>query len=432
MKKLLVLLFAVIIVASFIMAGCSSPSATTSGPATSAAPNNPAPATSAPPSTTLPPTTNTATAPSSSSASTEPIKIGAIVSLTGESSQTGPPEIAAMKYRLNLIGNQIDGRPIQLVVGDDGSSPTTVIDTMKKLIMLDKVDVIIGPTMGAAAVAAGNFMKTANPPVPILIVMAKSGKLLQNVPNNNVYLPMGTDVGTGYYTGLYEYDKLGYKTTTTMLEDMISGWDKVGAAVKAFEKEGGKSIQQQVVKSGTVDFSAFLAAMKPADCVTVWLTPGPMARFVAQYYAAGKTMPLVIPDSSVLFSQTMTKIGDKTVGIVGEVNYSTLIDTPMNQEYVSGFQKAEGYVPTIQAAATDQSLLAYLAALKATGGDPSPAKINPALHKVNIDTPAGPIAFTSQGMGIGDMYIAQSTKLPDRIDWKVLYSYNKIVLDEPQ
>jgi len=248
--------------------------------------------------------------------------------MTGESALVGPGEKEALIYRLNQIGNQIAGRPIQLIVDDDGSNPTTSVDAVKKQLLLDKVDVIIGPTMGAAAVAAGNFMKTATPAIPIFIIMAKSGKLLDNVPGNNVYLPMGTDLSTGYYLGLYAADTLKYKTTTLLLEDMISGYDKVqDGFLPAFKKQGGTSVQQQTVKSGTVDFSPFLAALKPADCVTFWFTPGLTSRFVAAYYAAGKTMPLLIPDSSVLLSKPLTGIGSKAVGIVSEINYTTLIDT---------------------------------------------------------------------------------------------------------
>jgi branched-chain amino acid transport system substrate-binding protein len=438
MRKLLAIFIAVLVTASFILAGCSTstPTATTSVPTPSSTTAAPPPSsTTAPPSTTTsaPPTTTTTAPPTTSTTpvSTTPIKIGGIVSLTGQSSQTGPPERAALQWRLNQIGNQIAGRPIQLIVDDDASSPTTVIDAVKKQLLSDKVDVIIGPTMGSAAVAAGNFMKTANPAVPILITMAKSGKVLQGATNNNVFLPMGTDVSTGYYTGLYEYDKLGYKTTTAILEDMVSGWDKVGAAETAFKKEGGTVVQEQKVPSGTVDFSSYLAGLQPADSVTVWLTPGLMAKFVAAYFTSGKTMPLVIPDASVLFSQTMTSIGDKTLGIVAEVNYTTLIDTQMNKDWVVAYTKDVGYVPTIQAAATDQSLLAYLEAVKATNGDTTPAKINAALRKISIDTPAGPISFTASGMGIGNLYIAKSVRVGDRIDWQVLDSYKNIVLDQP-
>jgi branched-chain amino acid transport system substrate-binding protein len=345
--------------------------------------------------------------------------------------------VDALKYRLNTIGNQILGHPIQLIVGDDASSPTTGVDAAKKLLTLDKVDCIIGPTMGAAAVAAGNYMKTATPAIPTLITMSKSSIVVTGSTGQNVFLPMGTDKSTGWFTGLYAYDKLGYKTATTMLEDMVSGWDKVGSAVTAFQKEGGQSIQQQAVPSGTVDFSSYLAALKPADCLIIWVTPGPMARFVQQYYDAGKTMPLVIPDASVLFSRTMTQIGDKTVGIVAEVNYTTLLDTPMNKAWVDGFTKAMGYVPTIQGASSDQNLLLYLEALKLTGGDTTPAKVNDALRKVKVDTPAGTVSFNPQNLGTGDLYMAKSVKVPAdaiggaRIDWQVLDAYKQVLLDAP-
>jgi branched-chain amino acid transport system substrate-binding protein len=433
MRKLLVLLVALLITASFILAGCSSatpaPSTTSApAPATSSAP----PTTSAaPPSTTIAPSTTAPSTVPPSSVSAKPIKIGTIISLTGESALTGPGERTALEYRLEQIGYQVAGRKIELVVDDDASSPTGGVDAVKKQLMLDKVDVIIGPTMGAAAVAAGNYMKTANPPIPIFIVMAKSGKLLDNVPGNNVFLPLGTDVSTGYYLGLYAKDKLGYKTVATLLEDMISGWDKVGSLVKAFEKQGGKSIQQQVVKSGTVDFSSYLAAIQPADAVAFWFTPGLTARFVAQYYAAGKTTPLLIPDSSVLLSKPLTQIGDKAIGIVSEINYTTLIDTPMNKAYVADYLQKKGSVPTTQGGATDQALLIFLEAVKMTGGDTTPAKLNEAIHKVKIDTPAGTVSFTPQGLGIGDLYIAKSTKVEDRLDWLPIDEYKQIVLDAP-
>jgi branched-chain amino acid transport system substrate-binding protein len=355
-----------------------------------------------------------------------------MVSLTGESSLTGPPQKAALQLRLDQIGNQIAGRPIQLIVDDDASSPTTGVDMAKKQLLLDKVDAIIGPTFAAAAVAAGNFMKTASPAIPIIIATPKSGNLLQNATNNNIYLPMGTDASAGYYTGLYAYDKLKCKTATTLLEDMISGWDKVGSFTKAFEKEGGKSVQQQAIKSGTVDFSPYLASLQQADCVVFWFTPGLTARFLAQYFATGKTMQLVIPDANVCSSQTMSQIGDKTVGMISEINYSTLFDTPMNTAWVADYQKKAGNFPTIPAAAVDQALLIYLEAVKATNGDTSPAKINDALHKIKVDTLAGPVSFTPQGMGIGNLYMAQSIKSADRIDWKVLDQYSNIILDVPQ
>ena len=112
---------------------------------------------------------------------------------------------------------------------------------------------------------------------------------------------MGTDHSTGYYLGLYAADTLKYKTTTDLFEDMISGYDKVqDGFYRPSKKKAVVLFNNRLLNPVQYDFSPFLAALKPADCVTAWFTPGLAARFVAQYYAAGKTMPLLVPDSSVL------------------------------------------------------------------------------------------------------------------------------------
>jgi branched-chain amino acid transport system substrate-binding protein len=437
MKKAALFLLVLLIVISFF--GCSSSTSSTTVRATAKsttvaqAPTSAPPVSSSPaaPSTTSAPAANTSPSAPASPTGT-PIKIGAIISLTGGSAASGAGQKLELQYRLNQIGNQVAGRPIQLVMEDDASSPTTSVDVIKKLTLLDKVDVILGPTQGGAAVAAANYMKTFTTATPIFIIMAKPGVVLQNVPNQNIYLPMGTDAATGYYLGLYAADKLKYQTATLMFEDMVSGYDKVqNGFLAAFQKQGGSAIQQQAIKSDTVDFSPFIAGLKPADCAVYWSTPGMASRFPVQYIASGKTIPLLMPDSTVLLSQTLTLIGEKAAGIVSETNYTSLIDTPLNQAYVADFQAKMGVIPQPQAAGMDMALLVFLEAVKATNGDVSPAKINEAIHKVKMDTPAGTISFTPQGMGIGDLYLAQSVKLADRVDWKPLDKYSQVVLDIP-
>ena len=65
------------------------------------------------------------------------------------------------------------------------------------------------------------------------------------------------------------------------------------------------------------------------------------------------------------------------------------------------------------------------------GREPGHAKINEALHRVKLETPAGIVSFTPQGLGIGDLYIAQSVVLADRVDWKPIDKYSQVVLDMP-
>jgi ABC-type branched-subunit amino acid transport system substrate-binding protein len=142
-------------------------------------------------------------------------------------------------------------------------------------------------------------------------------------------------------------------------------------------------------------------------------------------------MPLVIPNATVLFPKSLAEIGEKSVGIVGSATYSSLIDTPMNKSYVEAYSKKYNAVPMAEGISADVCMTMYLAALKATDGDSSSAKINAALLKVKVETPAGTYSFNPNGLGIGDLYIIKVTKLADRLDWAVADKYSQITLDVP-
>jgi branched-chain amino acid transport system substrate-binding protein len=218
------------------------------------------PATTAKPAITAPATTAPAT--SSPAAVKPPLKIGAILHLTGENAVLGPGLKNALEYRLEQAGGQIAGRKIELIIEDDGTDPVKSVEKARKLVEQDKVEAILGPVHGACAPAVANYLTTSK--TPHLIFMPKSIKVLQG-GGGNVFLPFGTLAGTGYSLGLYAYEKLGYKTATVAVEDFVSGLDFIGGVTKAFEKAGGKIIQTQPIKPGTMDFSTNLTAMQQAD-----------------------------------------------------------------------------------------------------------------------------------------------------------------------
>jgi ABC-type branched-subunit amino acid transport system substrate-binding protein len=143
-------------------------------------------------------------------------------------------------------------------------------------------------------------------------------------------------------------------------------------------------------------------------------------------------MPLVFAMNTVLFPQLLASIGDDCIGIVGSGPYTGTIDTPINNAYVGALISKYHQPPTAEMVAADIAFSMYLEAVKATNGDTSPAKIVDALYNVKIDTPAGVRSFTSDGIGIGDMYIMEVAKLPDRYDWVVLEKYSQVVMDVPE
>jgi len=78
----------------------------------------------------------------------EPVKIGALFSVTGPASFLGAPEektVQMLVEKINASGG-INGRKLQLVVKDTGGSPEKAVSFAKQLIEEDKVLAIIGPS----------------------------------------------------------------------------------------------------------------------------------------------------------------------------------------------------------------------------------------------------------------------------------------------
>lgn len=93
----------------------------------------------------------------SQAAEGEPIRIGALLSVTGGIAGVGIPErdglLLAAKV-LNEAGG-LAGRPIEIVLEDDGSSPDAAIPKINKLVHEDAVRAVIGPSGIAQTVAIG-------------------------------------------------------------------------------------------------------------------------------------------------------------------------------------------------------------------------------------------------------------------------------------
>ena len=78
----------------------------------------------------------------------DPIKIGAIFSVTGPASFLGAPEEKTVRMfvdKVNAAGG-INGRKIELVLKDSGGSPEKAVSFAKQLIEEEKVLAIIGPS----------------------------------------------------------------------------------------------------------------------------------------------------------------------------------------------------------------------------------------------------------------------------------------------
>lgn len=116
-----------------------------------------------------------------------PIKIGAVFSVTGAAAKLGGPEKNAAQMivdQINASGGVL-GRQIELIVEDDEGLEEKTVNALQKLINLDKVCAIIGPTRSGNAIAAAPICNEAGVPL-----VSCAAALSQLYPGNDMTQPM--------------------------------------------------------------------------------------------------------------------------------------------------------------------------------------------------------------------------------------------------
>lgn len=86
----------------------------------------------------------------------DPVKIGVIASLSGPAADIGGDQLTGLELaaeELNAAEGLL-GRPIELVVKDDGGDPTKASQAMRELVDEEEVAIVFGPTLSSPTLAA--------------------------------------------------------------------------------------------------------------------------------------------------------------------------------------------------------------------------------------------------------------------------------------
>ena len=96
----------------------------------------------------------------------DPIKIGSFLSTSGPAAFLGDPEKKVLELyvdKINAAGG-INGRPLELIVYDDGGRADKALSFAKRLLSNDRVDVIVGGSTTATTMASVKLIEGAGTP----------------------------------------------------------------------------------------------------------------------------------------------------------------------------------------------------------------------------------------------------------------------------
>ncbi|MFD2370517.1 ABC transporter substrate-binding protein [Brevibacillus sp. GCM10020057] len=332
--------------------------------------------------------------------SKEPLKLGAVFSLTGPNSPLGVPEKQSIEMLVKEINGAggVDGRPVEVVIEDDKSDNTEAVKAIKKLVSKDKVIAVLGSSGSGPSLGMAEFAQSEKIP---LISMAAADQITNPV-RPGIFKTPHTDVhGT---KRIYKYLKEKGITKIAMLNDSNpygSGWTQ---QLKKYAPEYGITIVAEE-KYGTKDpsMSSQLTKIKGTDAqalIVAGTNPGP-ATIVKEAKQLNLGIPIISSHGSAnsKFLELVGDAGEGVLMVAGKLLVPDQIDANDPQaavvkKFVDGYKAAYNAEPDGFAGYGYDGLNLMVEGLKQTGGDAS--KLGEVLEKVKYVGVTGEFVFSPQ------------------------------------
>jgi branched-chain amino acid transport system substrate-binding protein len=279
-------------------------------------------------------------------ASAETIKVGVVLPYSGANSDLGNQVDKAFDLYVKLHAKDLGDNKIELVKRDEGPpSGANARTVVTELVTNDKVKLLAGFVFSPSAIAAAPLATQAK--IPMIIANAGTAWITNLSPYIVRFSFSMWD--PAYPMGTYAATKLGCKSAAAGFTDFPPGQDSTLAFKTAFEKAGGKVVDEiRMGSPGAVpDFTPFFQRVKDEhpDCFYVFVPSGSHAAGVMKTYGdlgmrqAGVRLigPMdLIPDYE------LARMSDAAIGLVVMSSYSDDLDTPGNKEFVKAWHDAYG------------------------------------------------------------------------------------------
>jgi len=244
----------------------------------------------------------------------EPIKIGALFSITGPAAFLGEPERNTAKMMVDEINSAggIRGRKLELIVYDTQADATKAVQAANKLIKDDKVVAIIGPSTTGDTMAVIPIVEKAEIP---MISCAAGIKITEPVKKWVFKTAQNDALAVARIFDYMKKQKITKIAILTVSDGFgSSGREQLGLQAKNF---GIEIISDETYGPKDTDMTAQLTKIRgsAAQAIVCWGTnPGPavVARNVKQL---GITLP-VFMSHGVSSKKFIELAGDAAEGII--------------------------------------------------------------------------------------------------------------------
>ncbi|RTL56842.1 MAG: ABC transporter permease [Rhodocyclaceae bacterium] len=332
------------------------------------------------------------------------IKVGFMLPYSGTYANLGVGIENGFRLFVQEKGGKLAGREIEFIRVDDESDPSKATDNANKLILRDKVDLIVGTVH--SGVAMGMVKLTREAGILHIIPNAGAAAATGALCSPNIFRTSFTNWQAIYPLGKHIYSK-GQKTAVWVTWKYGAG-DEAGEGFKeGYISVGGKVIKELAIPFPSMEFQSVLteiAFLKP-DAVACFFAGAAGAKFIKDYAAAGLKgkIPLY---SSFLTDGVLDAVGTDAEGIESTAHYGDSLQIKKDKEFRIAYAKAFKMQPDAFGVQGYDSAQLFAIGLDAVKGDISnKAGMIVAMENAKIDSPRGVWTMSKAHNPVQDIYL---------------------------
>jgi len=332
----------------------------------------------------------------------DPIKIGVIQPLSGSVAASGNYIRMGAEIARDWINGRggVLGRQVQLLIEDNKSDPKEAATAAEKLIVKDKVPVIVGAWGSSMTLAA--MPKLEEYGVPMVVETSSAASITKR---GNPWVFRISPPSEMEALGLERYLKdLGVKKADFLAVNTDWGRGAVGAFGDILKKSGANVGLAEFMEQAATDMNAQITKVKAGNADTLFITTAveQITLVLRQAQEQRLTRKIVTTGGSSAPSQLI-----KQAGPAAEGTYHILFFLPWFPEAMPDGKLAKAFVDEwnkrghpfdglTEGFRGHDGVLTAVEALK-TAGKPDPKAVRDALWKVQLMGLNGPIKFEKDG-----------------------------------
>jgi branched-chain amino acid transport system substrate-binding protein len=345
----------------------------------------------------------------------QPVKIGVVMTLSGQFADAGNQMHNGIKTYMKMNGDTVAGRKIELVVKDvGGPAPDVAKRLAQELVVRDGVDILAGWVLTPNAMAAADVSAEAKKFMVVMnaatsIIITKSPYMIRS----SVTLPQVMET-----FGTWAATKGGIKQSYTMVTDYGPGHDSEAAFTSAFKAAGGTVVGSVRFPVANPDFSAFVQRAKDMapESIYIFIPGGAQPAALGKAFAErgiDKKKTKVLGSGETTAEAALKSMGDSALDIITAWHYDYTSKNPENVKFVKEYQGVSGgRNPDFFSLGGYDGMRAIYETLKKTSGKTDAETMIAAAKGLKWESPRGPMMIDPETRDVvQNVYIRRVEKV---------------------